>query len=172
MKIARFDDIGELTFDRVDAILKHTPVEFDLRFARTAKKAAATTLAFQVRPRADEPSLLIREMSQLNLQHAFTRSRACTEDFENEPCAVENFRIPRFLKIALLHRSQCMVDDDQADIEITYSLAKLFDLARSEQRRRPWFVHRHDCGIDDVEIDGVGKADRLGKTAFRRMMIE
>jgi hypothetical protein len=68
-------------------------------------------------------------MRKLDLKHTFPRSRPRTEDFENEPRAIDDLRIPRLLEIALLYGCQRMIDDDQADIEVAYALAEFIDLA-------------------------------------------
>ena len=94
---------------------------------------------------------------------------ACAKNFENEPRSIDDLGIPRLLEIALLHRRDDVVDDDQTYFEIPYPLANFIDLPRSEQSRRPRLGQRHDRRVDDIEVDGLRKSDRLGETIFRCM---
>src|SRR5262249_32623691 len=87
----------EIALDARDAVLDQTPVGFELRFARTAEKAEAATLAFEVRPGAHQPPLLVVEVRELDLQRALAGARAPAEDFENQPGAVEHLGVPRLL---------------------------------------------------------------------------
>ena len=86
-----------------------------------------------------------------------------------KPGSIDDLGIPRFLEIALLHRRDDVVDDDQTDFESRYPLVNFIDLSRSEQSRRPRLGQRHDRRVDDIEVDGLRKSDRLGETIFRRM---
>ena len=169
MQTAGLRDILQVSLNCVDAVLKHAAIKFDLGFAGAAEKSAAAALAFQMRPGADKPPLLIREMRQLHLQHAFPRPGAGAKNFENEPGSIDDLGIPRLLEIALLHRRHDVVDDDETDVEFAYPLADFIDLPRSEQGRWARLRQRHDRRVDDVEVDGLCKSDGFGETIFRRV---
>ena len=59
VKLAGLADLLQLTPQSGHALADHTPVRFDLSFARSAQKSEAAALAFQVRPTAHKPALLI-----------------------------------------------------------------------------------------------------------------
>src|SRR5262245_41833044 len=104
MKFARPFDAFKLLFDPSDAFSDHATVGFKLRFAGTAEEAEAAALPLKVGPGTHQPATLVVEMCELDLQAAFTRARAATEDFEDQAGAVEHLGAPGALKVALLHR--------------------------------------------------------------------
>ena len=93
-------------FEQLDAVLQLAAVAFELGFARTTHEAdaARAALALKVGPGADQPALLIVEMRQFDLQHAFARRRPLAEDLEDQPGAVEHLGAGFLLEIALLDR--------------------------------------------------------------------
>ena len=116
-----------------------------------AHEAAAAALAFKVGPASDQPALLVIEMRKLDLQHAFLGGGPAAEDFENQPGAVDHLDLPFRLQIALLHRRERMVDDDQLRSRAVDQLLDLEHLALAEQRRRPRIGDRHDQGLGNLQ---------------------
>ena len=104
MQLARALDAFELGLDALDAVLDHAAVGLELRLAGAAEKAEAAALALEMRPRAHQPALLVIQMRVLDLQRAFARARAAAEDFQDQPGAVDDLRVPGLFQIALLHR--------------------------------------------------------------------
>ena len=76
-------------------------------------------------------------MRQLDLQRAFPRPRARAENFENEPGAVEHLGVPGLFEIALLHRRERVIHDDDPGVVGLDDPGDLFDLAVAEKGRRP-----------------------------------
>ncbi len=100
-------------------------------------------------------------MRVFDLQRAFPRAGAATENLQDQPGAIQDFRIPGFFKVALLHRRKRTVHDDDARFEAFDQPGDFFDLALAEKGRRPQRIEHDDSGLFDVEVDGAGKADRL-----------
>ncbi len=160
----------QLLADDVDALAEKSPVGFDLRLARAAEKAEAAALTLKVSPRADQSALLIDEMGEFDLQAPFPRPCALAENFQDQPGAVENLQVPRRLEIALLHRGERMIDNDQARILGAHQPRQLFDFSATEQSRRPRIRHWHDPARLDVEMDRGGEADRFIEPRLRRSL--
>ena len=168
MQLARAFDLVELGLDLGEALLDHAPVGFELGFAWPAKEAEAAALALEMGPGAHQPAPLIGQMRMLDLQRAFARARTSSEDLENEAGAVEHLGVPGLLQIALLHRRERAVHDDDAGFERFDDPGELLDLAFAEIGRGPHRAEHDDTGLTDVEIDGPGQPDRLIKPRRRR----
>ena len=84
-------------------------VGFDLGFARPANESQATTLTLQVRPRADQPALLIREVGEFNLQPAFLGPRPGAKDLQYQAGPVQHLGVPCALQVALLNRAEVRI---------------------------------------------------------------
>jgi hypothetical protein len=119
-------------------------------------------------PRPDQPRALIGERRQLDLQAAFMGPGASAKDFEDEAGAVDDLGLPLPLEIALLHRRQGAVDDNEADFLLGDHLAKRFDPALADQRRRDRPAEANDLAGNDIEVDRLGEADRLVEPGVER----
>ena len=160
--------VVELALQLADALADQPAVDFELALAGPAEEAEAAALALQMGPRPHQPRALIGERRQLDLQPAFMGAGARAEDFEDEAGAVDDLGLPLALEIALLHRRQRPVDDDETDLLLGDRLAQRLDLAAADQRRRNRPVETHDLAGDDVEVDRLGEPDRLVEPASRR----
>ncbi|ENN87050.1 hypothetical protein RHSP_12361 [Rhizobium freirei PRF 81] len=168
MQLTSSDNLLQLALQPDDPLLQHAPVGFDLRFTGAAHEACTAALAFKVGPAANQAALLIVQMRKLDLQRTFLGGGAAAEDFKDEAGAVDDLGVPRLLEIALLHRRQRMIDDDEAGIELVEQCEDFLDFAGSKQRCRARIVDRHDRTVDDIEIDGERKPLGLFQPAFRR----
>src|SRR5665213_509959 len=110
-------------------------------------------------------------MSALDLYSAFTRARAPAENFQNESGAVDDLRVPGFFQIALLHRRDRAIHDDDGSFERFGEPGDLVDLALADISRRPRRLQHDDAALHDIEIDGAGKAHRLFQPRFRRARV-
>ena len=100
-------------------------------------------------------------MRMLDLQRAFTCAGAAAENLQDQAGAIQDFRIPLFFQITLLHRRQCAIHHHDAGVEAFDETRNLFDLALAEESCRPQRIKHDDARLFDVEIDGASKADRL-----------
>ena len=155
VQVAGAPDRFQLALQLDDLFLQHAPVGFDLGFAGAAEEAGAAALAFKVGPAAHQPPLLVVQMREFDLQRAFLGPGASTENFEDQPGAVEDLGVQRLFEVALLHRRQRMVDDRRAPHGFLDDFGDLLDLAATQQRRRARIVDGHDRGMNEVELDGL-----------------
>ena len=100
--------------------------------------------------------------------------RAVAEDLKDQRRPIQHFRVPRFFKIAVLHRGERAVDDHQprAPLESVEALAKLRDLAPADQRRRARLNNGDDFRVEHVEIDRRREADRFFKPGLGRTLTD
>jgi hypothetical protein len=71
-------------------------------------------------------------------------------------------------EIALLHRRQGPVDDDQADFLFGDRLAKRLDPTLTDQGGRNRSVKTDDLAGNNVEVDRLSEADRLIEPRIER----
>ena len=166
MQAAGALDPVERTLQPADADADLAPVGLDLRLARPAHEAEAAALAFQVGPGSHQATPLVAECGELDLQPALPGARPCRENFEDERRAVDHLAAPRAFEIALLHRGERPIHDDQAQFVRGYCLRHRLHPSGAEQGGRPRLLHGHDIGLHDVEVDGAGEAHRLGEATL------
>src|SRR3546814_12794514 len=91
-------------------IADHPPVGLDLRFAGTAEEAETAALAFEVGPAAHEPTRLIIEMRELDLQAALGGRCAFAEGLEDQAGTAEHFRAACGFELARGNRAERRAD--------------------------------------------------------------
>ena len=162
MQAAGALDVVELALQPGDALADQPAVDFELAFAGAAEKAEAAALAFEMGPRPHQPRALIRQRRQLDLQPAFMGAGARAEDFEDQAGAVDDLGLPAPFEIALLHRRQRPVDDDEPDLVLGDQLAAASRHCRCRAGcRAPGARRARSRARDDVEIDRPRQPDRL-----------
>ena len=123
--------VFQLALQLQDLLLQHAAVGLDLGFARAAEKTAAAALTFEVGPAADQPALLVFEMRKFDLKRALLGAGACGRRFRGStPVRSSTLAFSAVSEIALLHRRQRMVDDDQLRFLVLHDVGEFVDFAR------------------------------------------
>ncbi len=106
-------------------------------------------------------------MRQFDLQPPFPRRGALAEDLQDDGGAIQNLAVPGLLQIALLHRRQMRIDDDDFRFLVFRQQADLFHLAAAQQRRRYGPRQRRDLRHHHVQMNGGCQLDRLVQARLR-----
>src|SRR5437899_8549844 len=110
-------------------------------------------------------------MCELDLERAFTGAGTPTEDFQDQPGAIEHLRTPDLFEIALLNRRERAIHHNNSGIIGFDEAGNLFHLALADECRRANAAERYDARGDHVEVDGTSKPDgflklRVGRAAY------
>jgi hypothetical protein len=133
MQGTRALDALQLGFDAGNPLLYQTAVDFELRLAGAAEKPETTSLALKMSPGSHEPALLILQVSKLDLQRAFARVGALTENLEDKAGAVQYLGPPGLLQVPLLDGRELGIDDDELGVFLRHQFAERVHLAFAEQ---------------------------------------
>ena len=141
-------------------------IRFDLRFTRATHEAATATLTFKGGPASNEPTALVFQMREIDLQAPFLGTRPPSEYFEDEAGPVQNLGLERLFKVALLYRRELMIDNHQLRMLIFDARSDLFNLARTKERARTRRVDSRGFRMDHIKLDGRSQADSFLKPRF------
>src|SRR3974390_3103555 len=107
-----------------------------------------------------------------DLQRAFPRPCPSSEDFQNQAGAVDDFRTPCFLEVALLHGRDRTIHHHHGSRKAFDHSGDLVDLAFADIGGGPDFIERDQPGFDDCQVNCAGKANRLFKARLRRARVD
>jgi len=118
-------------------------------------------------PAPDQAATLIGQGGEFDLQPSFGRSGARAEDFENQTGAIYDLAVPGPLQIALLDRTDCMIEVDQPyGCGFDDALDPL-DNAFAKQGGRPQRRIAHDFVVHNFQADRPRKTKRFIKPRMR-----
>ena len=100
-------------------------------------------------------------MRQFDLQPSLGRRRALAEDFENQPCPVDDFRAQFGFQIALLDGAQRGVDNDKLHCLRVDVGSDCLDLSDADQRRGTRLAQSKRMHGNDIEPDREREALRF-----------
>ena len=123
----------EILADLIDPFLDFSAIRLELGFARTAEKAEAAALPFEVGPGPDQTRALIFQTCEFDLHAPLAGARAPPKDFQNYAGTVDDLSFPAALQIALLDWGQSGVHKDDAGIFAGHDGADFLDLAFAEK---------------------------------------
>ena len=104
-----------------------------LGFTRPAEEAEAAALTFEVSPTSDQPTGLVIEMGQFDLQAAFRRCGSLSENLEDQASAVDDLAPGLVLQGLLLDWCQRRIDHQQFRVIAFREGPDFFHLAFAEQ---------------------------------------
>ena len=153
----------EFALQPPDPFLHPPPIDFQLRFARTAR-ADAAALPREVAPHPRQARQQILQLRELDLQTAFTTPRALRENIENELGAVEHLAGKKIFQVASLRRREFIIENHRGDLLVLERFPDQLGLAFADviRRRRllQFLGHR-------VYYVGAGGIRQLGELLHR-----
>ena len=126
----------QVAFQTDDPLVDPSPVEFQLRFAGATEEPGTAALALEMRPGPHQPRTLVVQRSEVDLEAALTRSRASTENLQDQAGPVDDLAVPGLFEVALLDRRQCRIDDRDPDLMLFDRRLQLGDDALAEEGGR------------------------------------
>jgi hypothetical protein len=117
----------------------------------------------------------VLQLRKLDLQLAFVRARALREDVEDEARAIDDAALGQLFEIALLHRRERTVDEDQVRIERLALLGELLGLAGADEIARIGPVDARAQRADDArtcrarELAELIESGRVGAARLLRL---
>jgi hypothetical protein len=155
-------------FDSGHPFLYEAPVGLDLGFAGATEKSKTATLTFKMGPRANQSRFLIGKMGELDLKRTFPRASPAAKNFKDQTSAIDNLGRKRFFQIALLHRRQNAVHEDEVNVFRANQSRKLGNIAFAEESSRTNLRDGEHSFRDNLKVDRVGKSTSLKKTRLVR----
>ena len=129
MQIPRPSGRVEFALQPGNAFADQPPVDFELAFAWAAEEAKPAALALEMCPGAHQAGPLIGQRRQLDLQPALMGAGPLAENLQDQARPVDDLGLPAPLEVALLHRAQRSVDDDEPDVVVPDQFTEVFDCA-------------------------------------------
>ena len=134
------------------ALPQQAPVGFQLTFPRPGKKAFAAPLTLKVGPGSDQARTLIGHKRQFHLQTAFLGPGTQAKNFENKAGAVNNLYIQRLFQIALLHRGQTGINNQQPGIVFAKFDPQIIDQPLAQKGTGMGLANGDQTGRGDVQL--------------------
>ena len=111
------------------------PVGFELGFTGTARADAAAELR-HLHAVPGQPRQHVLQLRQFDLQLAFPRARMPRKNVEDELRAVDHPPLDDLFNVALLRRTEIVIEEKNVGIDRSGRARNFLQLARANQRRR------------------------------------
>jgi hypothetical protein len=134
-RAALVDALAAEFFDFVaqvrDALADASLVDLQFRLARTARADAAAQTR-QGDPFARQARHQVQQLREFDLQRALARARPLREDVQNQLRAVNHARLGNLLQVALLHRVEFHIEQDDIRLVFAGELEQHFGFALAD----------------------------------------
>ena len=144
-------DLREFARGADHPVQQHAAVGVDLALARTAEETAAAPRPLEMGPASYQAAAREGHRGQLDLEPAGMGLGARPEDFPDQGGPVDHLAAGSGFEIALLHRAEAGIDDDQRVIGLFGQFGDPVDIAAAKKGVGARLVERHRLGMDDVE---------------------
>ena len=141
-------------------------VLLELAFA-FAFRANSAALLSEVTPRARQSRQRIFHARQVHLDAGFARLRARAENIENDFVPIRDGHPGELLPVALLRRTQLVVEDEHIALELFCEVDDLLRLARTDQIARVLFAMMHQHPLDHRNAERVDELFQLLEQTLR-----
>jgi hypothetical protein len=154
--------VFERTLQQRNALLDLAAVDFEFRFAGTARSDAAPQ-SRERGARTDQVRLPVAQLGQFDLQLPFARASVLREDVEDEHRAVDNRQRDDFFEVRPLARTQVVEHEQHVGVQRFRALGDLVRLTASDERCRIDVRQLlHDLS-DDSHPGGLRQRDEFGE---------
>ena len=117
-------------------------------------------------PGPNQTAALVGQIGEFYLQRAFSRVSPPAENFQDQAGAVEHLGVPGLFQVALLHRRERAVHDDDPCLMGHNQASEFFDLTLADKGGWPDALDRDQPLIHDVNINRAGEHDGLVETSL------
>ena len=166
LKASRGADVFEFVGEAFDAAADFAAVHFELGFAG-ALSADAATEAGHGQAHARKPREDVFELSEFDLEFAFTRAGAAGKDVEDELSAIDDAHFQLLFEVAELGGRKVVIDDDKVGVQGCGFGGDLLDLAAADQSGGFGLGAELEMSGDDLGARADGESAQFGQRIFR-----
>ena len=151
-------------------LVDEAPVRLELRLAGTAQ-TDSPFLALQVRPSPHQPGGQVLELGELHLKFSLEGARPLREDVEDESAPVEDPARDMAFEVALLRRTQRLIEEDDLGLACRSRSPDFVGLAGAHEEFRIGTPLRVVHGARNACSRGHGELPELVDHARRAALV-